>query len=41
MEHTRTRMEEMWRINDVVFNVPGLSGDSFIPPADILEGVSP
>ncbi|KAH6833592.1 C-type mannose receptor [Perilla frutescens var. hirtella] len=37
MEHTRTRMEEIWRINDVVFNVPGLSGDSFIPPADIFD----
>ncbi|KAI3456646.1 hypothetical protein Pfo_013309 [Paulownia fortunei] len=37
MEHTRTRMEEMWWIQDVVFNVPGLSGDSFIPPADIFD----
>ncbi|KAL8469341.1 hypothetical protein ACS0TY_032245 [Phlomoides rotata] len=37
MEHTRTRMEELWRIHDVVFNVPGLSGDSFIPPADIFD----
>lgn len=41
MEHTRTRMEEIWRINDVVFDVPGLSGDSFIPPADIFDTVSP
>ncbi|KAL6546930.1 hypothetical protein OROMI_022651 [Orobanche minor] len=37
MEHTRTRMEELWWIQDVVFNVPGLSGDSFIPPADIFD----
>ncbi|KAL0443111.1 UNVERIFIED_CONTAM: hypothetical protein Slati_2033800 [Sesamum latifolium] len=37
MQHTRTRMEEMWRIHDVVFNVPGLSIDSFIPPADIFD----
>lgn len=37
MQHTRTRMEELWRIHDVVFNVPGLSGDSFIPPADIFD----
>ncbi|EYU27593.1 hypothetical protein ABFS82_13G142700 [Erythranthe guttata] len=37
MQHTRTKMEEMWTIHDVVFNVPGLSGDSFIPPADILD----
>ncbi|KAL0353368.1 UNVERIFIED_CONTAM: hypothetical protein Sangu_0918100 [Sesamum angustifolium] len=36
MQHRRTRMEEMWRIHDVVFNVPGLSIDSFIPPADIF-----
>ncbi|PIN02106.1 hypothetical protein CDL12_25382 [Handroanthus impetiginosus] len=36
MEHSRTRMEEIWSIHDVVFNVPGLSIDSFIPPADIL-----
>ncbi|GER47655.1 hypothetical protein STAS_24767 [Striga asiatica] len=36
-EHTRTRMEEIWRIRDVVFDVPGLSGDSFIPPADVFH----
>ncbi|EPS66508.1 hypothetical protein M569_08266, partial [Genlisea aurea] len=36
-QHSRTRMEEIWKINDVVFNVPGLSVDSFIPPAEILE----
>lgn len=35
-QHSRTRMEEMWRIDDVAFNVQGLSIDSFIPPADIL-----
>ncbi|XP_044506388.1 uncharacterized protein LOC123226020 [Mangifera indica] len=37
MQHYRTRMEEIWRIDDIVFNVPGLSMDHFIPPADILE----
>ncbi|XP_058072264.1 uncharacterized protein LOC131221131 isoform X2 [Magnolia sinica] len=37
MQHTRTRMEEVWRIDDVVFNVPGLSIDYFIPPADIFD----
>lgn len=37
MQHSRTRMEEMWRIDDVVFNVPGLSMDYFIPPADIID----
>ncbi|XVF77782.1 hypothetical protein PTKIN_Ptkin14bG0074200 [Pterospermum kingtungense] len=39
LEHSRTRMEEIWRIDDVVFNVPGLSMDSFIPPADIFDNV--
>ncbi|KAL2495705.1 hypothetical protein Fot_39462 [Forsythia ovata] len=37
IQHSRTRMEEEWRIHDVVFNVPGLSMDSFIPPADIFD----
>ncbi|XP_022734238.1 uncharacterized protein LOC111287835 [Durio zibethinus] len=37
LQHSRTRMEEIWRIDDVVFNVPGLSLDSFIPPADIFD----
>lgn len=35
--HSRTRMEEAWRIDDVVFNVPGLSMDCFIPPTEILS----
>ncbi|KAJ4977219.1 hypothetical protein NE237_002325 [Protea cynaroides] len=39
MQHSRTRMEEAWRIDDVVFNVPGLSVDHFIPPADILNAI--
>ncbi|XWS16729.1 hypothetical protein CRYUN_Cryun33cG0003000 [Craigia yunnanensis] len=39
MQHCRTRMEEIWSIDDVVFNVPGLSMDSFIPPADISDNV--
>ncbi|GAV64900.1 DUF620 domain-containing protein [Cephalotus follicularis] len=37
VQHCRTRMEEIWRIDDVEFNVPGLSEDSFIPPADIYH----
>lgn len=37
MQHSRTRMEELWVIDDVVFNVPGLSFDYFIPPADIFD----
>ncbi|XP_057461009.1 uncharacterized protein LOC130751412 [Actinidia eriantha] len=39
--YSRTRMEETWRIGDVVFNVPGLSLDSFIPPADIFHTQHP
>lgn len=35
MSHTKTRMEEEWSIEEVAFNVPGLSIDCFIPPADI------
>ncbi|CAK7326035.1 unnamed protein product [Dovyalis caffra] len=37
VQHSRTRMEEVWRIDDVVFNVPWLSMDYFIPPADIFD----
>ncbi|KAL5976739.1 hypothetical protein ACLOJK_021072 [Asimina triloba] len=32
-----TRMEEMWTIDDVVFNVPGLSADCFIPPEEVRD----
>lgn len=35
MSHTKTRMEEVWSIEEVAFNVPGLSNDCFIPPADL------
>ncbi|KAH7660784.1 hypothetical protein IHE45_15G016200 [Dioscorea alata] len=38
MSHTKTRMEEEWSIDEVAFNVPGLSMDCFIPPADIKGG---
>ena len=38
MSHTKTRMEEAWSIEEVAFNVPGLSVDFFIPPADIRSG---
>ncbi|KAG7652267.1 hypothetical protein ISN45_At01g070250 [Arabidopsis thaliana x Arabidopsis arenosa] len=41
LQYSRTRMEEIWRIDDVVFDVPGLSLDSFIPPADIFEDANP
>ncbi|XP_042443499.1 uncharacterized protein LOC122028709 [Zingiber officinale] len=30
-----TRMEERWTIDDVLFDVPGLSADCFIPPAEV------
>ncbi|KAJ0982088.1 hypothetical protein J5N97_010343 [Dioscorea zingiberensis] len=39
MSHTKTRMEEAWTIEEVAFNVPGLSMDCFIPPADIRNGL--
>lgn len=38
MSHTKTRMEEAWTIEEVAFNVPGLSLDCFIPPADLRSG---
>ncbi|OVA12752.1 Protein of unknown function DUF620 [Macleaya cordata] len=37
MKNSRTRMEEVWRIDDVMYNVPGLSVDYFIPPSDIFN----
>lgn len=38
MSHTKTRMEEAWTIEEVAFNIPGLSVDCFIPPADLSTG---
>ncbi|CAI9763046.1 unnamed protein product [Fraxinus pennsylvanica] len=38
MSHTKTRMEEAWSIEEVAFNVPGLSMDCFIPPAELRYG---
>ncbi|KAK4796890.1 hypothetical protein SAY86_029216 [Trapa natans] len=35
MSHTKTRMEEAWVIEEVAFNVRGLSEDCFIPPAEL------
>ncbi|GFY93593.1 lipase [Actinidia rufa] len=32
---TITRMEETWSIDDLAFNVPGLSADCFIPPQEV------
>ncbi|KAK2985648.1 hypothetical protein RJ640_006911 [Escallonia rubra] len=38
LSHTKTRMEEAWAIEEVAFNVPGLSVDCFIPPAELRYG---
>ncbi|RRT52027.1 hypothetical protein B296_00027095 [Ensete ventricosum] len=35
--HTRTRMEETWTVEEVDFNIWGLSMDCFLPPADLKE----
>ncbi|CAH9144886.1 unnamed protein product [Cuscuta epithymum] len=40
MSHTKTRMEEVWTIEEVAFNVPGLSEECFIPPAELKIGGS-
>lgn len=37
MSHTKTRMVEEWTIEEVAFNVPGLSVDCFIPPAELIR----
>lgn len=36
--NTRTRMEETWDIEEVDFNIWGLSMDCFLPPSDLREG---
>lgn len=33
--HSRTRMEEVWDIEEVDFNIKGLSMDCFLPPGDL------
>lgn len=35
--HSRTRMEEVWTIEEVDFNIKGLSMDCFLPPADLKK----
>lgn len=35
--HTRTRMEETWTVEEVDFNIQGLSMDCFLPPGDLTE----
>lgn len=39
LNHLIARMEEKWVIDDVVFNVPGLSPDCFIPPREVAGTV--
>ncbi|KAK7305821.1 hypothetical protein VNO77_43733 [Canavalia gladiata] len=33
--HSRTRMEEVWQVEEVDFNIQGLSLDCFLPPSDL------
>ncbi|CAI9091621.1 OLC1v1026693C1 [Oldenlandia corymbosa var. corymbosa] len=35
--HTRTRMEEIWTIEEIDFNIKGLTMDLFLPPADLKK----
>lgn len=35
--HTRTRMEEAWTVEEVDFNIWGLSMDCFLPPGDLED----
>ncbi|XP_062000318.1 uncharacterized protein LOC133717625 [Rosa rugosa] len=35
--HSRTRMEEIWDIEEVDFNIKGLSMDCFLPPGDLKK----
>ncbi|XP_028803016.1 uncharacterized protein LOC114758164 [Neltuma alba] len=34
----KRKIEETWRIEEIGFNVPGLSNDCFLPPSDLQEG---
>ncbi|KAK9070414.1 hypothetical protein SSX86_010816 [Deinandra increscens subsp. villosa] len=36
--HSRTKMEEVWTIEELDFNVKGLSMDCFLPPSDLIRG---
>ncbi|KAH9621700.1 hypothetical protein KSS87_008292 [Heliosperma pusillum] len=35
--HSRTRMEEVWSIEEVDFNIKGLTMDCFLPPSDLKQ----
>ncbi|CAM8962157.1 unnamed protein product [Rhodiola kirilowii] len=36
-KHSRTRMEEVWEIEEMDFNIKGLSMDCFLPPGDLKK----
>ncbi|XP_020259373.1 putative pentatricopeptide repeat-containing protein At2g02150 [Asparagus officinalis] len=36
--HVRTQMEELWTIEEVDFNIQGLTMECFLPPASLQEG---
>lgn len=35
--HSRTKMEEVWSIEELDFNIKGLSMDCFLPPSDLKK----
>ncbi|WCJ19750.1 hypothetical protein M5689_002028 [Euphorbia peplus] len=35
--HSRTRMDEVWAIEEIDFNIKGLSMDCFLPPSDLKK----
>lgn len=37
--HSRTKMEEVWTIEELDFNIKGLSMDCFLPPSDLKKVV--
>lgn len=37
--HSRTKMEEVWTIEELDFNIKGLSMDCFLPPSDLNKGL--
>lgn len=37
VSHSKTQMEEVWTIEEVDFNIKGLSMDCFLPPGDLKK----
>lgn len=35
--HSRTQIQEVWKIEEVDFNIVGLSGDCFLAPGDLKK----